>query len=56
MCVSFVQRGHSSDACLSVSIWFSYERNMGQLVILSYSESAYDGLLSSYCLWCCDFS
>ena len=35
VCGSDLQRGHSGDGCLTSSILFKYERNMGNLLVLS---------------------
>ena len=35
VCGSDLQRGHSGDGCLTLSILFKYERSRGHLVVLS---------------------
>ena len=35
---SVLQGGHSSDGCLTSSILFKYERNEGQLIVLSWAR------------------
>ena len=37
-CGSDLQRGHSSDRCLSSSNSFKYERSMGHLFVLSWNR------------------
>ena len=36
LCGSVLQRGHSGDGCLTSSILFKYERNRGNLFVLSW--------------------
>ena len=38
MCDSVLQRGHSSDGCLTSSILFKYERSRGYLCVLSWDS------------------
>ena len=35
---SVLQRGHSGDGCLTLSILFKYERSRGQLFVLSWAR------------------
>ena len=35
VCGSFLQRGHSGDGCLTLSILFKYERSRGHWFVLS---------------------
>ena len=36
VCGSGLQRGHSGDGCLTLSILFKYEHSMGHLFVLSW--------------------
>ena len=38
VCGSDLQRGRSSDRCLSLSILFKYESSMGHLFVLSWAR------------------
>ena len=38
MCGSDLQRGHSGDGCLSLSILFQYESSRGHLFVLSWAR------------------
>ena len=38
MCSSVLQRGHSGDGCLTLSILFEYERSRGHLFVLSWAR------------------
>ena len=38
VCGYVLQRGHSGDGCLTVSILFKYERSRGHLFVLSWAR------------------
>ena len=48
VCGSDLQRGHSGDGCLTLSILFKYARSRGHLFVLSWA-----GVREWYCV--CDF-
>ena len=38
ICGSVLQRGHSGDGCLTLSILFKYERSRGHLLVLRWAR------------------
>ena len=52
VCGSDLQRGHSGDGCLTLSILFIYERSRGQLFVLGWAmvlRVARGSVISEWC-------
>ena len=56
-CGSALQRGHSGDGCLTLTILFKYERSRGHLFALCWARVQWVALAECcfgvmYCEWC----